>query len=331
MVHVRRRQFITRLGAAAAAWPLATRAQQPDRMRRIGVLSGVANDLEGQARLAAFRETLESFGWTEGRNVRFDYRWAPKDAAEARTFAKELVDLRPDLIFTQSTPATVAAKEVVAGSIPLIFVQVGDPVVSKIVESLARPGGNLTGFTNFEPSMGGKWLELLKTIDPGMTRVIYPFNPATLPAFFPLSVEAAAPLLSLKMVRVEVRTSADLNLAIETFAREPNGGLLVMPDVFNTVNRQQIFALAARYRLPALYPFKFFAMEGGLMSYGINVLDVFRQSASYVDRVLRGANAGDLPVQVPTKYELVINLKIAKALGLEIPSPLLARADEVIE
>jgi putative ABC transport system substrate-binding protein len=252
-------------------------------------------------------------------------------AAQARTFAKELVDLGPDLVFTQSTPATVAAKEVVAGSIPIVFVQVGDPVVSKIVESLARPGGNLTGFTNFEPSMGGKWLELLKTIDPNMTRVVYPFNPATLPAFFPLSAEAAAPVLSLKMVGAEVRNPADLDLAIEVFAREPNGGLLVMTDVFNTVHRQQIFALAARYRLPALYPFKFFALDGGLMSYGINVLDVFQRSASYVDRVLRGANAGELPVQVPTKYELVINLKTAKALGLDVPPTLLATADEVIE
>jgi putative tryptophan/tyrosine transport system substrate-binding protein len=328
---LRRREFITLLGGAAAAWPLAARAQRSQRMRRIGVLIGVADDTEGRARLAVFRQTLQTLGWAESQNVQFDYRWAPQDAAQARTFAKELVDLGPDLVFTQSTPATVAAKEVVAGSIPIVFVQVGDPVVSKIVESLARPGGNLTGFTNFEPSMGGKWLELLKTIDPNMTRVVYPFNPATLPAFFPLSAEAAAPVLSLKMVGAEVRNPADLDLAIEVFAREPNGGLLVMPDVFNTVHRQQIFALAARYRLPALYPFKFFALDGGLMSYGINVLDVFQRSASYVDRVLRGANAGELPVQVPTKYELVINLKTAKALGLDVPPTLLATADEVIE
>jgi putative ABC transport system substrate-binding protein len=327
---MRRREFITLLGGAAAG-PLAARAQQPERMRRIGVLSGVADDPEGRARLAVFSETLRTLGWVENQNVQFDYRWAPQDAAQAHAFAKELVDLRPDVVFTQSTPATVAAKEVVAGSIPIVFVQVGDPVVSKIVESLARPAGNLTGFTNFEPSMGGKWLELLKTVDPNMTRVVCPFNPATLPAFFPSSVEAAASLLSLKMVKAEVRNSADLDLAIEVFAREPKGELLVMPDIFNTIHRQQIFALAARYRLPALYPFKFFALEGGLISYGINVLDVFQRSASYVDRVLRGANAGDLPVQIPTKYELVLNLKTAKALGLEMPPTLLARADEVIE
>jgi putative ABC transport system substrate-binding protein len=328
---MRRREFITLLGGAAAAWPLAARAQQPERMRRIGMLMGIAEDAEQRARLSVFRQTLRDLGWTEGLNLGIDYRWAPKDAAQARAFAKELVDLRPDLIFTLSTPATVAAKEVVAGSIPIIFVQVGDPVVSKVVESLARPGGNLTGFTNFEPSMGGKWLDLLKTISPGITRVIYPFNPATLPAFFPISVEAAAPALSLKTVAAEVRSSAELDLAIETFAREPNGALLVMPDVFIFAYREQLVALAARYRLPALYPFKHVVVEGGLMSYGIDVPEVFRQSASYVDRVLRGTNPRDLPVQIPTKLELVINLKTAKALGLTVPPGLLVATDEVIE
>jgi putative tryptophan/tyrosine transport system substrate-binding protein len=325
-----RREFITLLGGAAAAWPLAARAQQA-RRRRIAILMGVADDSEGRARIAAFRQTLQGLGWTESHNVQFDYRWGPKDATQARAFAKQLVDLQPDLIFTQSTPATVAAKEVVAGSIPIVFVQVGDPVVSGVVETLARPGGNITGFTNFEPSMSGKWLDLLRTISPSMTRVVYLFNPASLPAFFKPSVEAAAPVLSLKTIAAEVRNATEIELAIETFAREPKGGLLVMPDNFATLNRQQIFALAARYRLPALYPFKFFALEGGLMSYGIDVLDVFRKSTTYVDRVLRGANASDLPVQVPTKYELVINLKTAKALGLEVPPTLLARADEVIE
>jgi putative ABC transport system substrate-binding protein len=274
---------------------------------------------------------LEGLGWVEGHNVQFDYRWAPKDAAQARLFAKELVDLRPDLIFTQSTPTTVAAKEIAGGSIPIVFVQVGDPVVSKVVESLPRPGGNLTGFTNFEPAMTGKWLDLLKTISPSMTRVLYLFNPASLPAFFGPSVEAAAPVLSLKTVATEVQNAADIELAIETFAREPNGGLLVMPDNIATLNRHRIFALAAQHRLPALYAFKFFALEGGLMSYGIDVLDVFRKSASYVDRILKGEKPADLPVQAPTKYELVINLKTAKALGLEIPPSLLARTDEVIE
>jgi putative tryptophan/tyrosine transport system substrate-binding protein len=327
---IRRRELIAALYGAIAS-PLAGRAQQPQRMRRIGMLMGVADDSEQRARLSVFRQSLQGLGWTEGLNLGIDYRWAPKDAAQARAFAKELVDLRPDVIFTLTTPATVAAKEVVAGSIPIIFVQVGDPVVSKVVESLARPGGNLTGFTSFEPSMGGKWLDPLKTVSPGITRVIYPYNPATLPAFFPQSVEAAAPALSLRVVAAQVRSPAELNLAIEIFAHEPNGALLVMPDVFNAANREQLFALAARYRLPALYPFKYFAVEGGMLSYGINVPEVFRQAASYVDRVLRGTNPRDLPVQIPTKLELVINLKTAKALGLQIPDKLLALADEAIE
>ena len=328
---MKRREFITLLGGVAAAWPLAAMAQQPSRMRRIGVLMGVANDSEAQGRLAAFRQALERLGWSDNVNVQFDYRWAPKDTEEARTFTEELMELKPDLIFVQSTPMTIAAKEVVAGSIPIVFVQVADPVVAKLVETLAKPGGNLTGFTNFEPSMGGKWLELIKSVAPNITRVAYLFNPATSPAFFRQSVEMAAPILSLKAIAAEVRSPSDIDLAIQTFAREPNGGLLVMPDVFATVNRQQIFALAAQYRLPTLYTFRFYAVEGGLMSYGIDITDMFRQSASYVDRVLRGANPGDLPVQVPTKYELIINLKTAKALGLTVPETLLARADEVIE
>ena len=326
---IRRRELIAALCGAIAS-PLAGRAQQTERMRRIGMLAWAAEDVV-RSYLSVFRQTLQGLGWTEGLNLVIDYRWAPKDASQARAFAKELVDLRPDLIFTVSTPATVAAKEVVAGSIPIIFVQVGDPVVSKVVESLARPGRNLTGFTNFEPSMGSKWLDLLKTVSPGITKVIYPYNPATLPAFFPQSVEAAAPAFSLKAVAAQVRSVAELNLAIETFAREPNGALLVLPDVFNAANREQLFALAARCRLPAPYPFKGYAVEGGMMSYGINVPEVFRQAASYVDRVLRGTNPRDLPVQIPTKLELVINLKTAKALGLTVPDKLLALADEVIE
>jgi putative tryptophan/tyrosine transport system substrate-binding protein len=325
-----RREFIALLGGAVA-WPLAARAQPPSRMRRIGVLMGVADDSEAQGRLAAFRQALERLGWSENVNVQFDYRWAPKGPEEARTFTKELIELKPDLIFVQSTPMTIAAKEGVAGSIPIVFVQVSDPVVAKLVETLAKPGGNLTGFTNFEPSMGGKWLELIKSVAPNITRVAYLFNPATSPAFFRQSVEIAAPILSLKTIAAEVRSPLDIDLAIQTFAGEPNGGLLVMPDVFATGTRQQIFAWAAQYRLPTLYTFRFYAVEGGLMSYGIDITEMFRQSASYVDRVLRGANPGDLPVQVPTKYELIINVKTAKALGLDVPPTLLARADEVIE
>jgi putative ABC transport system substrate-binding protein len=242
----------------------------------------------------------------------------------------ELNALRPDLIFAHSTTVTVAVKEV-ARETPVVFVQVSDPIVSGLVETIARPGGNLTGFTNFEPSMSGKWLELLKATVPSMTRVAYIFNPATTPSFYRSSVETAAPRLSLKAVATEVQTAAEIEEAIKTFAQEPNGGLLVMPDIFTSVNRQQIIAVAARYRQPAIYTFRFFAVEGGLMSYGIDVPDVYRQSASYVDRVLRGAKPGDLPVQAPTKFELVINLKTAKSLGIDIPPTLLARADEVIE
>jgi putative ABC transport system substrate-binding protein len=324
-----RREFVAALGVAAVAWPVAARAQQ-DRTRRIGVLMGLADDPEGQARLAVFRQALERLGWTENRNLRVDYRWASGDALQARRFARELADLKPDLFLAQSTPVTVALKEV-AGSTPIVFVQVSDPIVSRLVESIPRPGGNITGFTTFEPSMPGKWLEILKTAAPSISRVAYLFNPTTTPAFYRSSIEAAAQMLSLKTVAAEVQTPNEIHEGIKIFAKEPNGGLLVIPDVFTSTNSHQIIALAATYRQPALYTFKFFAMQGGLLSYGIDVLDIYQRATSYVDRILRGANPGELPVQAPTKFELVINLKTAKALGLEIPPTLLARADEVIE
>jgi putative ABC transport system substrate-binding protein len=330
MSDIKRRELIIRLGAAGAAWPLAARAQQPDRVRRVGVLMGIADDLEGQARIAVFRQALQALGWSEGRNVQFIYRWSGGDVARARQFAKELLDLRSDVILANSTPVAAAVGETTRTT-PTVFVQVSDPVTAGVVQSLARPGGNLTGFTNFEPSMASKWLELVKGIAPNITRVAYLFNPNTAPLLYASAVETAAPLLSIKPFAAELRNADEMEGVIEQFAREPNGALLVLPDLFTATNRQSIIALAARHRLPAVYPFRYFVASGGLMSYGTETLETYRQAASYVARVLKGENPGDLPVQAPSKYELVINLKTAKALGLEISPSLLARADEVIE
>jgi putative ABC transport system substrate-binding protein len=330
MSDIRRREFIIRLGVTAAAWSLPARAQQPDRVRRVGVLMGIADDLEGQARIAVFRLALKALGWSEGRNIQFIYRWSGGDVAHARRFAKELIDLRSDVILANSTPIAAAVRET-THTTPTIFVQVSDPVTAGVVQSLARPGGNLTGFTNFEPSMASKWLELVKGIAPNITRVAYLFNPNTAPLIYARAVETAARSLSGKLIAAEVRNADEIEGVIEHFAREPDGALLVLPDLFTTTNRQSIVALAARYRLPAIYPFRYFIASGGLMSYGTETLETYRQAASYVSRVLKGENPGDLPVQAPSKYELVINLKTAKALGIEIPPALLARADEVIE
>jgi putative tryptophan/tyrosine transport system substrate-binding protein len=330
MSDIKRREFIILLGAAGAVWPLAARAQQPDRVRRVGVLMGIADDLEGQARIAVFRQALQALGWSEGRNVQFIYRWSGGDVARARQFAKELLDLRSDVILANSTPVAAAVGETTRTT-PTVFVQVSDPVTAGVVQSLARPGGNLTGFTNFEPSMASKWLELVKGIAPNITRVAYLFNPNTAPLLYASAVETAAPLLSIKPFAAELRNADEMEGVIEQFAREPNGALLVLPDLFTATNRQSIIALAARHRLPAVYPFRYFVASGGLMSYGTETLETYRQAASYVARVLKGENPGDLPVQAPSKYELVINLKTAKALGLEISPSLLARADEVIE
>jgi putative ABC transport system substrate-binding protein len=330
MSDIRRREFIIRLGAAGATWPLAAGAQQPDRVRRVGVLMGIADDFEGQARIAVFRQALQALGWSEGRNVQFIYRWSGGDVAHARQFAKELVDLRSDVILANSTPIAVAVRKTTRTT-PTVFVQVSDPVTAGVVQSLARPGGNLTGFTNFEPSMARKWLELVKAIAPNITRVAYLFNPNTAPLLYVSAVETAAPSLSIKLFAAKVRNTDEMEGVIEQFAREPDGALLVMPDLFTATNRQSIIALAAKHRLPALYPFRYFIASGGLMSYGTETLETYRQAASYVARVLKGENPGDLPVQAPSKYELVINLKTAKALGLDVPPTLLARADEVIE
>jgi putative ABC transport system substrate-binding protein len=330
MSDIRRREFMILLGAAAAAWPLAARAQQPDRVRRVGVLMGIADDFEGQARIAVFRQALQALGWSEGRNVQFIYRWSGGDVAHARQFAKELLDLRSDVILTNSTPVTVAVRDTTRTT-PTVFVQVSDPVGAGVVQRLTRPGGNLTGFTNFDPSTAGKWLELLKLLAPSITRVAYLFNPNTAPLLYAKAVETAAPLLSLKSIPAAVHNAVEIERALEQIAREPDSALVVLPDLFNATNRQSIIALGDRYRLPAVYPFRYFVTSGGLMSYGTELLDTYRRAASYVDRILKGERPSDLPVQQPTKFELVINLSTTKALGLEVPPTLLARADEVIE
>jgi len=329
MSDIRRREFMILLGGAAT-WPLAARAQQPDRVRRVGVLMGIADDLEGQARVAVFRQALQALGWTEGRNVQFIYRWSGGDVAHARQFAKELLDLRSDVILANSTPVAVAVRDTTRTT-PTVFVQVSDPVTAGVVQSLARPGGNLTGFTNFEPSIASKWLELVKRIAPNITRVAYLFNPDTAPLFYARAVEIAAPVSSVKSFAAAVHNAAEMEHVIEQFARESDSALLVLPDLFTATHRQSIIALAARHRLPAVYPARYFVASGGLMSYGIELLETYRQAAAYVDRILKGERPSDLPVQQPTKFELVINLKTAKTLGLEVPPTLLARAHEVIE
>jgi putative tryptophan/tyrosine transport system substrate-binding protein len=329
MPDIKRREFMILLGGAAA-FPFAARAQQPDRVRRVGVLMGIADDPEGQGRVMVFKQALHALGWIEGRNVQYIYRWSAGDVVHARQFAKELLDLRSDVILANSTPIAIAVRDTTRTT-PTVFVQVSDPVTAGVVQSLARPGGNLTGFTNFEPSIASKWLELVKRVAPNVTRVAYLFNPNTAPLFYAKAVEAAAPVLSLKPFAVEVHDAEEMEGVIEQFARASDSALLVLPDLFTATNRQSIVAIAARHRLPAVYPFRYFVAGGGLMSYGIEMLETYRQAAAYVDRILKGEKPADLPVQAPTKYELVINLKTAKALGLDLPATVLARADEVIE
>jgi putative tryptophan/tyrosine transport system substrate-binding protein len=327
-----RRKFITLLGGAAVGWPLVARAQQIDRMRRIGVLMGlVVNDPEAQSRVAAFENGLRELGWVKGRNLSIEYRWAG-DGNVLRGHAAELLAMAPDLILANSTPVTVALREQ-SPAVPIVFTQVVDPVGQGLVPNLAHPGGNVTGFTSFEFSIGTKWLEVLKQIAPRVTRVALVFNPQSAPFadLFLRPVEAAASSFSVAPIGAAVRDPVDVDRVFDTLAREPNGGLMVLPDISMTNYREAIVALAARHRVPAIYPFRFFAISGGLMSYGTDVAEIFRRAAGYVDRILKGEKPGDLPVQAPTKYELVINLKTAKALGLTAPPTLLALADEVIE
>jgi putative tryptophan/tyrosine transport system substrate-binding protein len=329
---VKRRQFITLLGGAAA-WPIASRAQQGDRMRRIGVLMSLAEtDPEAQARIAAFRKGLQTLGWAEGRNVRIDIRWAASDAGLMQRFANELIALQPDLILSHNTPTTASLLQQTR-TIPIVFVVVSDPVGSGFVASFPRPGGNITGFTNIEPTMAGKWLELLKEIAPSVARVALLFNPATTPyaEYYLGPLKAAAASFAVEAIAAPVRDAPGLESVVAAHAREPNSGLLVMPDSFMNVHSADIVSLAARHRLPAVYPFHFFAEGGGLLSYGNDLFDNFRRAADYVDRILKGEKPADLPVQAPVKFNLVINLKTARTLGLDVPPSLLATADEVIE
>jgi putative ABC transport system substrate-binding protein len=329
---MKRRDFITMLACAAAA-PLPVRAQ-PARMKRVGVLMGIAeNDPERPSFVSAFTQALAELGWREGSNIRLDYRWGAGDRDRIRGFARELAELQPDLIVGHTTPVVAALKQQTRTT-PIVFIQVSDPVGSGFVAGFAEPGGNITGFTNLESSMGSKLVELLKEIAPGVSRIALMFNPATAPAggsYFLNAVEAAAPVLKIKIIRAAVHNAAEIDGAITALTHEAGAGLIVMPDVFVLAHRERILALAEQHRLPAAYAYRLFAANGGLMSYGTDLVDLFRRAAPYVDRVLKGAKPSELPVQQPVKFELVLNLKTAKALGLEIPDKLIALADEVIE
>jgi putative ABC transport system substrate-binding protein len=330
---VKRREFISLLGGAGAAWPLAAHSQPHERIWRIAMLSGLAaNDPESRARLAAFEQGLKELGWMEGRNLQIDFRWSTGDTAEMQTFAKELVALKPDLIVGMTTPA-VAALVHETKTIPIVFANIVDPLGRGFISDMARPGGNVTGIINYEFSMGGKWLETLKQVAPAVRRVAVLFNPDMAPyaPSFVRQVELSAPSLAVEWIAAVVHDDAELERTVADFAAEPAGGLIILPDVFTVGHRDLIIALAARYRLPAVYPQRAFAVSGGLISDSGDPTDIFRQTASYVDRILKGEKPADLPVQVPNKYELVINLKTANALGLTIPRSLLATADEVIE
>jgi putative ABC transport system substrate-binding protein len=328
MVDVRRRQFITLLGGAAA-WPLAARAQQPERMRRIGVLVPYdENDPEAGRRLSALTQALADLGWTDGRNLRMYLRWHGGDTNRIPALAQELVGLQPDIILTGGTPQTIAVQRETR-TIPIVFVNVGDPVATGLVAKLNQPDGNSTGFANNEAPLGGKWLELLSEIAPGLKRAAIMFNPDTAPAM--PSFESAARSLKVELVTAPVHSDVDIETAIMALGREPRGGFVVIPDVFMVAHRAPIISAAARNNVPAVYGVSYFARDGGLLSYGPDPVDIIRRAATYVDRILRGAKPGDLPVQLPTKFEMVLNLKTAKALGLEVPPALLARADEVIE
>jgi ABC-type uncharacterized transport system substrate-binding protein len=329
---MKRREFITLLGSAAAMRTLAARAQLSDRVRRIGVLMGFAeNDEVWQAYLAAFRQRLQDLGWTNGRNIQFNYRVAGESTERLRIGAKELVAIAPDVIFVSTNPALSAVMQTTR-TIPIVFTWVSDSVGSGYVASLAHPGENITGFHNFEPAIGGKWLEVLKQVAPELRRVAVVHVPeiAANVAFLP-AIKAASTSLGMTASAAGVRDDADIERVLTAFAREPNGGLIVTPSPLTATRRELIIALAARLGLPAIYPFRFYSASGGLVSYGIDQMEQVREAASYVDRILRGASPGDLPVQLPTKYELVINLKTAKALGLTIPQSLLLRANEVIQ
>jgi putative ABC transport system substrate-binding protein len=328
---VRRREFITLLGGAAVAWPLAARAQQ-ERIRRIGVLMNTsADDPEGQARIAAFHQGLQEHGWTLGQNARIDVRWGAANADSSRQRAAELVALSPEVILV-SASAAMSALQLTTRTVPIVFVNIIDPVGAGYVESLSRPGGNVTGFTPFEYGLSGKWLELLKEIAPGVTRVAVLRDPAVASGVGQYAIiQAVAPSLGVELRPIDTHDPGEIERAVAAFARAPNAGLIIVGSPSVVVNRDVIITLAARHRLPAVYPFPYFAHSGALIAYGPNLVPPFRSAAGYVDRVLKGEKPADLPVQAATKYELVINLKTAKALEFTVPDSLLARADEVIE
>jgi putative tryptophan/tyrosine transport system substrate-binding protein len=328
---LKRREFITLVGGLAA-WPLAAHAQEPAGIRRVGVFLNVSeSDPETQRLFTAFRERLAQLGWADGHNLRIDYRWPANDPDRLRTYAGELVGMAPDVLFTAGLPA-LAALHQATRALPIVFVQVSDPVKLGFVASLARPGGNITGFTTFEHPIGGKWLELLKDAAPATNRVavlLDPDNPSQL--VYLQAIEAAVPSFGMQLTRADVRNAAEIERTINAFAQQSNGALLVAPNAVTIFHRDLIISLAARHRLPAVYPYRFFVTSGGFMSYGVDLPDLYRQAASYIDRILKGAKPGDLPVQLASKFELVVNLKVAKALGLGIPEPFLQQANEVVE
>jgi putative ABC transport system substrate-binding protein len=328
---VRRREFLSALGVAAVS-PLTTRAQQPERMRRIGVLMNIAaDDPQSMTRITRFLQGLQQLGWTEGHNVRIDYRWAAGETARFHKYAEELLALAPDVILAVALPSVVALQQATR-TVPIVFVGVADPVGAGFVDSLARPGGNATGFSVFEYGLAPKWLELLKEIAPRVTRAAVLRDPTITSGVGQLAaIQAVAPSFGVELSPVGVHDAGEIERAVIAFAHASNGGLIVTGGPLTAINRDLIIMLGARHRLPAVYPYRYFVTAGGLVSYGPDLIDQFRRAAGYVDRVLKGEKPADLPVQAPTRYELVINLKTAKALGLEVPPMLLARADEVIE
>jgi putative tryptophan/tyrosine transport system substrate-binding protein len=329
---MKRREFIALLGGAAVAWPLAARAQQGDRMRRIGILMNLAaDDPEGRARIEAFVQGLQQLGWTVGRNLQIDTRWAAADADLFRRYATELLEPAPDVILA-ATISAVAALQQATRAVPIVFVNVADPVGAGVVARLSRPGGNVTGFSLYEYSIAGKWVELLKQIAPGVTRAAVLRDPATSGGIGQFAaIQTAAPSMGVELSPVDVRDGGEIERTVTEFARTSNGGLIVTGSPAQALHRKLIITLAARHRLPGIYPFRYMAADGGLIAYGVDLVDQFRQAVGYVDRILKGEKPADLPVQAPTKFQLVINLKTAKALGLAVPDKLLAIADEVIE
>jgi putative ABC transport system substrate-binding protein len=328
---MKRREFITLIGGGIAAWPLKAQGQQPERMARVGVMFAYnASDPEAKPFVAALKKGLQDLGWIEGRNIEFDFRWPAADPDRIRAYARELVGTKPSVILVNNTSGTAALRQETL-TVPVVFVDIADPTRSGLVTSLAAPGGNLTGFTNFEATMGAKWLQLLRDVAPDRTRAGLLFNPNTHSGQYFRMIETSAASLEIESIQLPVQDAAGIERAIASLGRDVNAGLIVLPDFFHFAHRDLIVALAAQHRLPAVYPFRYFVTAGGLICYGIDQADLYLRAASYVDRILKGSKPADLPIQQPTKFELLINLKAAKVIGLTIPESLVARADEVIE